>query len=337
MKNKKPSGLLSLTEDKLDKTLRPRSWKEFVGQERIKKTLQVMLEAARKRAESHVEHILFYGPSGLGKTTLSHLLAQELPGELKITTGPSLERVGDLAAILTSLQEGDVLFIDECHRLSKQIEEVLYSALDEFKLHLVMGKGLMAKTVEIKLKPFTLIGATTRLGSLSGPLRNRFGALFQLQFYSAQELKEILKRSAYILGVEIEEKALEEIARRSRFTPRIANRLLKRVRDWAQVEGKGNISHKIALEAFEWLEIDELGLTPADRKILKVIVERFKGGPVGLKTLAAACHEQEEAIVEIYEPYLMHLGFLERTPRGRVVTSKGFYHLKKSTTKNLFA
>jgi Holliday junction DNA helicase RuvB len=318
-------------EDKiLDNTLRPRTWSDFIGQEKIKKNLKIIIEAAKKRGEVCCEHLLFYGGSGLGKTSLAYIVARELGSNIRVTSGPAIEKAGDLAAILTNLQEGDVLFIDECHRLNKLIEEYLYPAMEEYKLHLILGKGPLAKTMELKLPRFTLIGATTRLALLSSPLRSRFGAIFQLNFYTVKEIERIIQRSAKILNIEIEPEAIKIIAKRSRFTPRVANRLLKRVRDFAQVEGEGKITKKIAKTALEFLEIDEMGLEPGDRRILEAIISKFNGGPVGLQAIAAAVSEEEDTILEIYEPYLMQLGFIERTPRGRIATNLAYKHLKIS-------
>lgn len=317
----------STSEDRvLDLTLRPRTWDEYVGQEKIKRNLKIIIEAAKQRGES-VEHLLFYGGSGLGKTTLSHIIANEMGSTIRVTSGPAIEKAGDLAAILTNLNEGDVLFIDEIHRLNKLCEEIIYPAMEDFKLNIVVGKGPMARTMELKLPRFTLIGATTRIALLSSPLRNRFGATFQLDFYTQEDIEKILQRSAKILGVEAESRAIQIIAGRSRFTPRVANRLLKRVRDFAQVEGKGIITESIAKKALDFLEIDQAGLEPGDRKILEVIITKFNGGPVGLQTLAAATAEEEDTILDIYEPYLMRLGFIERTPRGRRATKLAYQHL----------
>ena len=315
------------TEDEfLDKTLRPKSWEEYIGQEQVKRNVKIIIEAAKKRKEPP-EHLLFYGSSGLGKTTLAYLIAKELEVEMKITSGPAIERPGDLAAILSNLKEGEILFIDEIHRLNRTCEELIYPALEDFKLNIVVGKGPMARTLEIKLPRFTLIGATTRIAQLTSPLRNRFGAIFQLKFYNEKEIEKIVERSAKILNVEIEKKAIEIIAKRSRFTPRIANRLLKRIRDFAQVKGDGRVTQKIAQEALESLEIDHLGLEPADRKILETIIHKFNGGPVGIQALAAALSEEVNNILEVYEPYLLQLGLIKRTPRGRMVTELALKHL----------
>lgn len=310
----------------LDSTLRPKNWDDFIGQEKIKKNLKIILEAAKKRGESP-DHLLFYGNAGLGKTTLSYLIAKEMGANIRITAGPVIEKAGDLAAILTNLGQGDVLFIDEIHRLNKLCEEIAYPAMEDFKLNLILGRGPMARTMELKLPRFTLIGATTRMALLSSPLRNRFGATFQLNFYELADIEKIIQRSAKILGVEIEPKAIEIIAARARFTPRVANRLLKRVRDFAQVEGKGVITEEVAKLALDFLDIDEQGLELGDRRILEAVIKKFNGGPVGLQTLAAATSEEEDTILDIYEPYLMQLGFLERTPRGRTATRLAYQHL----------
>ncbi len=313
-------------DESLDSTLRPKSWEGYVGQNKVKENVKIIIEAAKQRSDT-VEHLLFYGGSGLGKTTISHIIANELNSNIRVIAGPTIERVGDLAAILTNLSEGDVLFIDECHRINKLIEEFLYPAMEDFKLHLILGKGPMARTMDLKLPRFTLIGATTRLALLSAPLRNRFGATFQVGYYSDEEMEEIIQRSAKLLNVEIETEALKTIARCSRKTPRVANRLIKRIRDYAQVKGKGIITPEIANEALRFLDIDELGLEPGDRKILSTIINKFQGGPVGLQTLAAATSEEKDAILDVYEPYLMQLGFIERTPKGRVATRSAFKHL----------
>jgi Holliday junction DNA helicase RuvB len=317
----------TLEDEKLDLALRPKKWEDYIGQEKVKKNLKIILEAAKKRKEVP-EHLLFYGNTGLGKTTLSYLIAKELKVNIKVTSGPAIEKAGDLAAILTNLEEGDILFLDEIHRLNKTLEEYIYPAMEEFKLNIIVGKGPMAKTLELKLPPFTLIGATTRIALLSSPLRSRFGAIFQLNFYSPEELEKILENSAKILKIKAEPEALKIIAKRSRFTPRVANRLLKRVRDFAQVEGEGVITERVANKALEFLEIDQLGLESGDRRILETIIKKFDGGPVGLQALAAASLEEEDTILEIYEPYLMQLGFIERTPKGRVATKRAYEHLR---------
>ena len=314
-------------EDKvLDSTLRPSSWHDYVGQDKIKGNIQIILTAAKQRNQSP-DHLLFYGNSGLGKTTLAYLVANEMGKTIRVTSGPALERAGDLAAILTNLSEGDVLFLDEIHRINKTIEEYLYPAMEECKLNLVLGKGPMARTMELKLPKFTLIGATTKPGLLSAPLRNRFGATFQLSFYTNQDIEKIIERSANLLKVKAEPEAIKSIAKRSRFTPRVANRLLKRVRDFAQVKNQGIITKEISEAALDSLEVDMLGLEPSDRNLLSALIEKFNGGPVGLQSLAAAAMEEEDTILDIYEPYLMQCGLLERTPKGRVATNMAYTHL----------
>jgi Holliday junction DNA helicase RuvB len=310
----------------LDQTLRPSSWKEYIGQKNIKDNLHVLLTAARERNHPP-EHILFYGPPGLGKTTLAHLIAKETGAQIKATSGPAIEKIGDLASILTNLSSGDILFIDEIHRLNKTIEEVLYPAMESGTLDIIIGKGPSARTIQLDLPPFTLIAATTRIAMLSSPLRSRFsGGVFKLEFYTHKEIEDILKRSAKILGIAIDGEPAEEIAKRSRFTPRTANYLLKRVRDLAQVE-KTAVSKTTVEKTLSMLGIDALGLTHADRDLLKTIIDKFGGGPVGLNTLAASLSEEQETIEEVHEPYLLQLGLIERTPRGRTVTTKGYEHL----------
>lgn len=313
-------------DETLDAQLRPKSWTEYVGQEHVKKNVKVILEAAKQRGEPP-EHMLFYGNTGLGKTTLAHLVAKESEMPLKITSGPALEKAGDLAAILTNLSEGSILFVDEVHRLGKVIEEYLYSAMEDFRLHLVLGKGPMARTMTLDLPKFTLIGATTRLAALSAPLRNRFGATFQLDFYTTEDIEKILMRSTRILGVSSDPESLSLIAQRSRFTPRVANRILKRVRDFAQVKGTGAITPDICRLAFQSLGIDDYGLEAGDLRILEAIIKKFNGGPVGLQALAAATSEEIETVLTVYEPYLMRLGFIERTQRGRIATKAAYQHL----------
>ena len=317
-------------EDKvLDQTLRPQKWDEYIGQEPIKNNLKILLKAALERNETP-EHLLFYGPAGLGKTTLAHLIAKELNAQMKITSGPAIERVGDLASILTNLSPGDLLFIDEAHRLNKLIEEILYPAMESGSLDIIIGKGPSARTIQLDLPPFTLIAATTRIAMLSSPLRSRFsGGTFRLEFYNEDEIKKIIQRSAKILGVEIGSEAAAEIAKRSRFTPRIANHLLKRCRDYAQVNKKEPMDLETAKKALGLLEIDHVGLNAHDRRILEILIDKFGGGPVGLQTLAAASSEEMETIEEVCEPYLIQLGFLERTPRGRVATPRAYEHLGK--------
>jgi Holliday junction DNA helicase RuvB len=310
----------------LDQTLRPSLWKEYVGQKNIKDNLQILLSAASERKHPP-EHILFYGPPGLGKTTLAHLIAKEISAQMKITSGPAIEKVGDLASILTNLSPGDILFIDEIHRLNKTVEEMLYPAMEAGSLDIIIGKGPSARTIQLDLPPFTLIAATTRVALLSSPLRSRFsGGIFRLEFYTEKEIGEILRRSAKILGVTIHEDGITEIAKRSRFTPRTANYLLKRCRDFAQV-GKKALDKKTVMEALSLLGVDDRGLLASDRALIDVLINKFSGGPVGLGTLAAALSEEEATIEEFNEPYLIQLGFLERTPRGRTATIKAYGHL----------
>ena len=307
-----------------------------MGQEKIKRNIQIMLQAARERKEA-VDHLLFCGGPGLGKTTLSYLVAQTTGGSIRVSSGPSLQKPGDLAAILTSLSDKDVLFIDELHRLNKICEEIIYPAMEDFKLNIITGTGPMARTLKIDLPHFTLIGATTRIGLVSSPLRSRFGATFQIDFYKPEDIQQIVKRSAEILQTEIDEPAVELISQCSRFTPRIGNRLLKRIRDFAQVEGRGVIDKKITQLGMKEMEIDELGLEPRDRNLLKIIIEKFQGGPVGLQALAATASEEQDNILEVYEPYLLQLGLITRTPKGRAATQKAYKHLKinpKSKTQN---
>src|SRR3989344_1652252 len=310
----------------LDTALRPENWKEYVGQATIKENLRILLTAAKGR-NHQPEHVLLYGPPGLGKTTLAHLMAKEIGASLRATSGPAIERVGDLASILTNLSPGDVLFIDEIHRLNRAIEEVMYPAMENGVLDIVIGKGPAARTVQLELPPFTLIAATTRISMLSAPLRSRFsGGTFRLNYYTEEEIAEILKRSAKILGIEVDADSIREIARRSRATPRTANYLLKRGRDFAEVSEE-KLDIKTVKKALALLEIDEAGLNQTDRDILTIVAEKFNGGPVGLKTVAASLSEEEDTIEEVHEPYLMQLGLLERTPRGRTVTKKGHEHI----------
>ena len=314
-------------EDTSENSLRPRRWDEYLGQEKVKGNLKVIIEAAQKRAEP-LEHLLFYGSPGLGKTTLAYVIANELGTQIKTCTGPTLEKAGDLASLLTNLEDGDILFLDECHRVNKAVMEMLYPALEEFQLHLVMGKGPMARTMDLDLPRFTLIGATTRMALLPAPFRNRFGAIFQLQFYAQEEIEQILRRSSVILHMPVDENALHLISSRSRYTPRIANRILKRVRDFATIKGSDRITKEIAQKAFTFLEIDELGLEPSDLRIVETVIKKFAGGPVGIQGLAAALSEEEDTILDLYEPYLLQLGLLERTPRGRVATPLAYRHLQ---------
>ena len=310
----------------LDQTLRPDNWDDYVGQENTKKNLKILLKAAEERSHP-AEHLLFYGPPGLGKTTLAHLIAKETKRQIKITSGPAIEKVGDLASVLTNLSSGDIVFIDEIHRLNKAVEEILYPAMESGVLDIIIGKGPSARTIQLELPAFTLIAATTRIALLSSPLRSRFsGGVFRLEFYKEEEIEKILKRSAEIMGVELENDALKEIAQRARFTPRIANYLLKRCRDYAQVT-KSPMSKDVVKKALDLLEIDELGLNSEDRNLLEVIISKFNGGPVGLKTISAATGEEEATIEEVIEPYLIQLGLIERTNRGRIITKKGYEHL----------
>lgn len=314
-------------------SLRPKRLNDFIGQEKIKKNLEILTEAAQKRNET-IEHILFHGSSGLGKTTLSHLIANELGKNIRITSGPAIEKVGDLGAILTNMEDGDILFIDEIHRLNKLIEEILYPAMEDFMLDIIVGKGPSARTIRLDLPKFTLIGATTRIDLISSPLLNRFGISPRLAFYNDKEIEYIIKRSSNILDVKINSDGAKKIAQSSRQTPRIANRLLKRVRDFAQVKGDGTINENIVDKTFKYLEIDCYGLEHADRKILEVIIKKFDGGPVGVSTLAASLSDQEDTIEYVYEPYLLQLGFIERTPRGRKATKLAYKHLEVEYPKN---
>jgi len=319
-------------DSKLDITLRPQNFKDYIGQEKVKRGLDILIGAAKKRNEP-IEHVLLHGPAGLGKTTLSHIIANEMGVNIKITSGPAIERVGDLGSILTNLQDGDVLFIDEIHRLNKLVEEILYPAMEDYKLDIIVGKGPSARTLQLDLPKFTLIGATTRLGSISNPLRNRFGVIDKLEFYNQEEIQKIINRSGAILNIEIDSEGAEKIAACSRQTPRIANRILKRVRDFAQMKNCDIISKSIAEEALQALDIDHAGLEPTDRHIIETIINKFKGGPVGVQTIAAATSEEIQTIEDVYEPYLIQLGFLARTPRGRVVTENGFNHLGIACSK----
>lgn len=316
------------TEDRsLDLALRPSAFADYVGQESIKNNLKILIEAAKKRKEP-VEHLLFYGPAGLGKTTLAYLVAKEMNAQIRVTSGPAIEKVGDLASILTNLSAGEILFIDEAHRLNKLIEEVLYPAMENRSLDIIIGKGPTARAIQLELPPFSIIAATTRIALLSSPLRSRFsGGLFRLDFYKKEDIEKIIGRSAKILRVEIEQEAIPLIAERSRFTPRIANRFLKRARDYAEVNGKGVITKNLAQKALELMEIDHMGLDSLDRQVLNTVINKFGGGPVGLTTISASVREEEDTIEEISEPYLMQMGFLERTPRGRCATARAYEHL----------
>ncbi|WP_250278986.1 Holliday junction branch migration DNA helicase RuvB [[Clostridium] colinum] len=309
----------------IETKLRPQSIDTYIGQKKVKETLKVYIEASKMRNEP-LDHVLLYGPPGLGKTTLSNIIANEMGVNIKTTSGPAIERAGDMAAILNSLNEGDILFIDEIHRLNRTIEEVLYPAMEDFSLDIMIGKGPTSKSIRVDLPKFTLIGATTRIGLLTNPLRDRFGVISRLEMYNEEELKHIIKRSANVLGIEIDDEGALEIARRSRGTPRIANRLLKRVRDFAQVRYDGKITKLVADETLNLLDVDKLGLDPIDQKILKTIIEKFSGGPVGIDNLAVSIGEESDTIEEVYEPYLIQLGFIKRTPRGREITKTGYKH-----------
>ncbi len=321
------SPQVSTEEQELDLTLRPTRFEEFVGQEKVKENLNIFIQAARKRKEP-LEHTLFYGPPGLGKTTLAFIIAKEIGTNMKSTSGPILEKPADLAGILTNLQKGEVLFIDEIHRLNHVVEEYLYPAMEDFTLDIMIEKGPSARSVKINLNHFTLIGATTRAGLLTSPLRSRFGVVSRLDFYTPEDIYKIVHRSAKILNIFVTDEGAMEIAKRSRGTPRVANRLLRRVRDYAQVRAKGKIDRKVAIEALKMLDVDELGLDEMDKRILEVIIQKFKGGPVGINTIAVAVGEEEDTIEEIYEPFLIQEGLLARTPRGRIATDSAYRHLE---------
>ncbi|MFA6782052.1 MAG: Holliday junction branch migration DNA helicase RuvB [Sedimentibacter sp.] len=326
------SGTFNSGEEELELSLRPQKLSQYIGQNKVKEVLNIFIESAKMRAQP-LDHVLLSGPPGLGKTTLANIISNELGVNIRVTSGPAIERAGDLAAILTNLNENDVLFIDEIHRLNKVVEEIMYPALEDFALDIIIGKGPSARSIRLDLPKFTLIGATTRSGMLASPLRDRFGVMCNLDFYEPEDLKEIVLRSASIINIEVNEKGANEIAKRSRGTPRIANRLLKRVRDYAIVKGEGIIDLKTADEALKMLEIDEIGLDKLDRRILNTIIDFYKGGPVGLDTLAASIGEEKGTIEDVYEPYLLQIGYLNRTPRGRVVSELGYKHVKKTRKK----
>ncbi|MDD2396642.1 MAG: Holliday junction branch migration DNA helicase RuvB [Tissierellia bacterium] len=326
------SGTFNSGEEELELSLRPQKLSQYIGQNKVKEVLNIFIESAKMRAQP-LDHVLLSGPPGLGKTTLANIISNELGVNIRVTSGPAIERAGDLAAILTNLNENDVLFIDEIHRLNKVVEEIMYPALEDFALDIIIGKGPSARSIRLDLPKFTLIGATTRSGMLASPLRDRFGVMCNLDFYEPEDLKKIVLRSASIINIEVNEKGANEIAKRSRGTPRIANRLLKRVRDYAIVKGEGIIDLKTADEALKMLEIDEIGLDKLDRRILNTIIDFYKGGPVGLDTLAASIGEEKGTIEDVYEPYLLQIGYLNRTPRGRVVSELGYKHVKKTRKK----
>ena len=313
-------------EREIEVSLRPKTLEEYIGQEKVKENLKVFIKAAQNRNEN-LDHLLLYGPPGLGKTTLANIVAGEMGVQIKVTSGPAIEKAGDLAAILTNLQENDIIFIDEIHRLNRSVEEILYPALEDFALDIIIGKGSSARSIRIDLPKFTLVGATTRISLLSNPLRDRFGVISRLEYYNTEELRVIVEHNGKRLGIEIDPDGATEIARRSRGTPRISNRLLKRVRDVAEVKGDGNIDKALAIRALNMLEIDDFGLDEIDRKILILLIEKFGGGPVGLDTLAAMVGEEGSTVVDVYEPFLLQLGFINRTPRGRVATHLAFKHL----------
>ena len=325
--------LENYSEEKMENTLRPQNLKDYIGQEKVKENMKIYIEAAKKRGEA-LDHVLLYGPPGLGKTTLAGIISNEMKSNIKITSGPAIEKPGDLAALLTALSQNDVLFIDEIHRLNKSVEEILYPALEDFVLDIIIGTGSTAKSIRLDLPKFTLIGATTKAGSLTTPLRDRFGIVHRLEMYTTKELSTIVKRSAKILKIDIDEESAEEIAKRSRGTPRIANRLLKRVRDYAIVLGNGNINIEITKHALDKLEIDDLGLDNIDRKILETLINVYEGRPVGIDTIATTIGEEVDTIEDVYEPYLLQIGYIARTPRGRMATPLAYKHLGKNIKEN---
>jgi Holliday junction DNA helicase RuvB len=314
------------SEDRLDQALRPRNLADLIGQERVKENLEILIAAARQRNEP-LDHVLFYGPPGLGKTTLAHILANEMDVNIKITSGPAIERPGDLAAILTNLRQGDILFIDEVHRLGRMIEEVLYPAMEDFALDIIIGKGPSARSIRLKLPRFTVVGATTRLALMTAPLRARFGAVYRLDYYDQPAMNDIVSRAARVLSIETEPQGIDEIAQRGRGTPRVALRLLRRVRDYAEVRAEGVITRLVSREALDLLDVDPLGLDDMDRRVLRTVIENYNGGPVGLSTIAASVSEEPDTIMDVVEPYLLQLGFLDRTPQGRMATQRAYEHL----------